>query len=144
MRVRPLLARLRTLVLEHGHVFEACIALQVVDPRCVGFEHAFDFLIRQLRERARMARRLDDDLVRADGRHAVENPVGAASGVALDAVERAEVRIHANLPWPARRQLEQNLGSSVVFRAERARALSLLFAFWMAGDYPTASDRVLA
>ena len=37
-------------------------------------------------------RRLDDDLVRADRRHAVVNSLGAASRIAFDVIERTKMR----------------------------------------------------
>src|ERR1019366_4740284 len=45
MRVRPLFSGPRSLILEYGHVFETCIALQVRDTQRIRIENALDFLV---------------------------------------------------------------------------------------------------
>jgi hypothetical protein len=144
MRMRPFLASLRSFIPEHGNVFEAGVAFQIGDAKGVGFEHALDFLVGELRERARMAGSFNDDFVRANGVHAIENAVGVAVGIALDVIERAGVRVRADLRVALRRERQQKIGLRGIFRAKRARPGPFLAALAVADDHPTASDGILA
>ncbi len=107
MGVRPFLSGLRALILEHGHIFEARVALQVRDAAGPCVQHALDLLVAHLRHRLGVIGRFDDNLVRAHGRHAVVDSLGGARGLAFDAVERAKMRIHAHLPLAVGRQIQE-------------------------------------
>jgi len=54
------------------------------------------------------------------------------------------MRIRAYLPIPSRRQFQQRRGVQAILRTQRARLSSLLLAFRMSDDYPTARDGVFA
>ncbi len=105
MGVRPFLSRLRALVLEHGHVLEARIALQIRDAQGIGLQHALDLFIRKLRERREWSGVSTMISCAPIGGHAVVDSFGAAPGFAFDAVERAEMR---DTRAPARARAEGN------------------------------------
>src|SRR3984893_12669467 len=97
MGVRPFFSRLQSLVLEHGHIFESRIALQIGDPQRIGLQHALDLSVRQLRETASMVRGFDNNFMRTDSRHPVVNPLGAAARITFEPVKRAGVCIYSKL-----------------------------------------------
>src|ERR1700730_5176303 len=143
MGVRPFFSRLQSLVLEHGHIFESRIALQIGDPQRIGLQHALDLSVRQLRETAGMVRGFDNNFMRTDSRHPVVNPLGAAARITFDAVKRAEVWIHSNLPRPLPRQFEQAVGLDADSRAEWTRVLPHFFPLGVPDHDPAPRNWIL-
>ncbi len=140
--VRPFLAGLRSLILEYGDVFEARVALEIRDPQRIGFQHALDLLVAQLGKRSGVVARLDDDLVGADGGHAVIDSLGRARRVSFHVIERAEVRVGANLPLARAGQFQKRMRLDAVVRAERARIGARLLALRMTHHDPAPRDGV--
>lgn len=91
-----------------------------------------------------MGGRLDDDFVRPDRRHAIEDSVGVARRVALDAIERPKMRVRADLPIPLRGQLQQHGRLEMVFRTQRAGIAPVFSPLRMSDHNPTARDGVFA
>ena len=72
-------------------------------------------------------------------------PSALRRGVALDAVERAKMRIRAHLPLPLRGQLQQAREFQVDSRGHSGHGFgALLVALRMSDDYPAARDGVFA
>src|SRR5579863_6132264 len=144
MRVRPLIARGRALVLENGDVFKARIFLQVGDAARPYGKHAFDFLVAELRHASVVMRGLDDDFVRAERTHFVVHAFGETARFTFDAIERIGVRNDADLPCAFARQA-QNRGLFVETRTvEWTRCRSLVEIFGLAQHYPTLRDWIAA
>src|SRR5712692_426455 len=143
MRMRPFFTRQWPLVLEHGDIFEPWIALQVGDAQGIGSQHALDLLIAHRCELQVVLPSLHNDLVCAHRAHAVVDSIRLTPGLALDAVERIDVRKDAHLPGALRRQHEQSGRLILMARAERTPAGCGGRLVRMAHDHPTACDWVL-
>ena len=97
MSVRAFLAGEGTVILVDGDILEAAVALQILDAMPPGLQDQQNLIVGQILELAVVFGGLDDDFVRAHRLHLVVAPVGAALGIALDAVQRIRVRQHRNL-----------------------------------------------
>lgn len=144
MGVRPFFTGLRAGILEHGDVFEARVAFQIGDAARPRVENALDFFVGHLREGAGVVGRFDYDFVCAYRGHAVVNAFGAASGIAFDAIEGAEMRVDAYLPFALRRQIEKRFCFEAALGAKRTGIRANFFALRMPSHNPTASDWIFA
>ncbi len=121
------------------------VALQVGDAQRIRFQHAFDFFVAELRKRARMIARLDDDFVRADRAPCGRRCLRRAARIALDVVERPKVRKGSHLPWPVAAAIRAGNAFRCGFRGIADTGPGLGFwRSWMTNNYPTASDRIFA
>src|SRR5713226_7769402 len=143
MRMRPFFTSQWAVVLEHGDVFEARIALQVGDAQGIGSQHALDLLIAHRCELQVVLPSLHNDLVCAHRAHAVVDAIRLPPGLALNAVERIDVRKDAYLPGALRRQHQQGGRLILIARAERTPAGCSGRLVRMAHDHPAACDWVL-
>src|SRR5208337_5389740 len=109
MRVRPLFSRQRPLVLEHAHILESRVLLQVRDSQAPHPQDPLDFIIAQLGEFLVVRPRLDHHFVRAERPHLVVDPFGHPPRLAFHAVQRLRMRNHAPLPHAFRRPRQYRL-----------------------------------
>ncbi len=105
--MRPLFASQRSAILENGDVLEAGVFLEIENALRISLEDALDLLVFHAAEPGVVVRRFDDDLMRADGSHAIVNAFRSAPSVTFDAIERIEVRNDAHLGRSVGRQREQ-------------------------------------
>src|ERR1700757_879352 len=85
-----------TVVLENQHIAETLVILQVQHPVTVGPKDIFNSLLGQLRQRGLVLRRLDDDFMRADAVHLVEQAFSFAVEFPFDSQRGKAIRHHAN------------------------------------------------
>jgi len=78
----------RTVVLEHGHVFEAQIAFQILNALGGKQQELRDLSVRRLPQLDIVANALHQDLMRAHGIHGVINALSVAMRLAFNAIER--------------------------------------------------------
>src|SRR5208283_199906 len=86
------------MILENKNVAEALVILKVEHAVAIGPEDVFNGLLRKLRKGGLMLRRLDNDFVRADAVHLVEQALALAVEFAFDAQCRKPIGDHANVP----------------------------------------------
>src|ERR1700679_2120059 len=97
-RMAKLLPGARAEVFEEADIFNARVALEVEDALRGEVQKLFNLSVAGIPEMAVVLRILDDDLVRADGAHAVVEAVAAASGLTFDVVERGRMHYGARAP----------------------------------------------
>jgi len=98
VRVRHGRASLEALVLEDQDILEAVIAAQVLHALAIGAQDVPDLVFAQVCQLQAVFGRLDDDLVRADAAHHVEDADSLPHQLALDAEHRVLVGQHAHPP----------------------------------------------
>ena len=99
-------------ILENADVLEPCIALQILNAQRGQTQELFDFRIARVPEMAIMAKVLEQDLVSADGSHAVVKAVTAARRLAFNVIKRMRMHKRARGPRAAieARQIRDYLG----------------------------------
>ena len=95
----------RAVILEDDDMAQTDVALQVEHAIAPGPEHLLDRRLGHRRQRLSVDRRLDDDFVRANAVHPIEQPLAFAIEIAFDAQRRKLVRHDAHVPAGGVRRL---------------------------------------
>src|SRR5580700_10949602 len=116
-----------SVILENQNVAEALVVLEVQHAVAEGPEHVFDLLFSHRCQSAAMVGRFDDDLVRADAVHPIEEPFAFPVQVSLDAQRGKFVGNDAHLPARCVRAASiapvlENLGRRLGFMPVTKRA----------------------
>ena len=136
----------RAVVFKDADVFEALVFFEVLDALRDQSQELLDGGVGRVPELAIVVRALEQDLVGADGTHAVVKSVAATVGIAFDAVEGVGMNDGARGPLSVvARHAGDDLRRRFGIWTKTARlGRTGLFRDIVSGDDPGASDGVFA